>query len=167
MKIQKQHKEKLNRRSFLKRAWAWLGVIAGIELAAVAFNFLSVGKRKSKHLNPALIKSAGIIESIPPGSVIPFKSGHFYLVRMDDGGFLALSLACTHLGCAISFDGSKKEFICPCHSSVFDMTGNVLKPPAPRALDTYRVFIEGGEVKIDTSKKIRRRGFSIADLVYA
>jgi cytochrome b6-f complex iron-sulfur subunit len=161
------NKKTINRRSFLTRAWAWLGIIAGIEFGAVTLSFLSAGKKVSTLSNPALVKTAGTIDSIPAGSVVPFKNGQFYLVRLEDGGFLALSLACTHLGCAVTFDGSKKEFICPCHASSFDLTGNVLKAPAPRALDTYRVFIENGQVKIDTSKKIRRKGFSMSDLVYA
>jgi cytochrome b6-f complex iron-sulfur subunit len=160
-------KKVITRRSFLNRIWAWLGIIAAIEFGAVTLSFLSGGRKATKAANPAAVKTAGSVESIPAGAVVPFKNGQFYLVRMEDGGFLALSLACTHLGCAVTFDGSKKEFICPCHASTFDLAGNVLKAPAPRALDTYRVFIEQGQVMIDTSKKIRRKTFSMSDLIYA
>lgn len=163
----KKNTDSINRRSFLKRAWLWLGVIAGAEVLAVTFNLFVPGKRKKAALASSQIKTVGFIENITPGSVTPFKNGQFYLVRMKDGGLLALSLVCTHLGCSIGFDSSKDQFVCPCHSSVFDKKGNVLNPPAPRALDTFRVFVEQGQIKVDTSKKIKRNKFTPRDLFYA
>jgi cytochrome b6-f complex iron-sulfur subunit len=92
--------------------------------------------------------------------------GRFYLARQKDGGFIALSLRCTHLGCSVSWEDDKKRFICPCHSSAFDISGEVLNPPAARALDYYPVLIEGGVVKVDIST-IKERSSSRKDqLVY-
>lgn len=156
----------VNRRSFIKSAWAWLGVIAGIEFTALSINMLIPGKRATMS-GLANVKKVGVVENILPGSVTPFKDGQFYLVRTSDGGFLALSLSCTHLGCSIGFDNEKHQFICPCHASVFDINGNVLNPPAPRALDTYRVFIEKGQLFVDTNQKIKRKKFMVSDLLYA
>jgi cytochrome b6-f complex iron-sulfur subunit len=166
MKEEKKHKETIDRRSFLKRAWVWLGVIAGIEFTALSVNMFLPGRKNKTNL-AATTKNAGFLDNILPGSVTPFKDGLFYLVRLEDGGLLALSLTCTHLGCSVGFNAEKDLFVCPCHSSVFDLTGNVLSPPAPRALDTYRVFIEQGEVKVDTSRKIKRTKFSKEDIFYA
>jgi len=166
MKEDKKHKETIDRRSFLKRAWVWLGVIAGIEFTALSVNMFLPG-RKNKANPAATTKNAGFLDNILPGSVTPFKDGLFYLVRLEDGGLLALSLTCTHLGCSVGFNAEKDLFVCPCHSSVFDLTGNVLSPPAPRALDTYRVFVEQGEVKVDISRKIKRTKFSEEDIFYA
>lgn len=125
----------------------------------------SPGKKKIS--NTSFIKTAGLVGDISPGTVLPFKNGHFYLIRYNDGGFLALSLICTHLGCSIGWDSGRDQFICPCHASAFDNKGNVINPPASRALDAYRVFIEDGKVKVDTSRKIRRKRFENSDLVYA
>ncbi len=36
-----------------------------------------------------------------------------------------MSLKCSHLGCSIVWDEKVNEFICPCHSSKFDITGDV------------------------------------------
>jgi cytochrome b6-f complex iron-sulfur subunit len=162
----KEQKEHINRRSFLKRAWAWIGTIAALEFAAITFNMFSPGKKRTVS-NPAFIKTAGLVDEIVPGTVLPFKNGQFYLVRYADGGFLALSLICTHLGCSINWNSEKDQFMCPCHASAFDNKGNVISPPAPRALDTYKVIIQDGEVKVDTSRKIRRKKFEKSDLVYA
>jgi cytochrome b6-f complex iron-sulfur subunit len=72
---------------------------------------------------------------------------------------LALSRICTHLGCSVPWDEEKKKFVCPCHGSTFNMTGEVLTAPAPRPLDTYPVRIENGIVKVDISEPQKRQRF--------
>jgi menaquinol-cytochrome c reductase iron-sulfur subunit len=54
------------------------------------------------------------------------------------------SPVCPHLGCRYAWHPDKKEFICPCHGSVFSITGKVLGGPAPRPLDTLPFKIENG-----------------------
>jgi cytochrome b6-f complex iron-sulfur subunit len=93
------------------------------------------------------------------GLVTAFRQGKFYLSRLEDGEFLALSRKCTHLGCTVTWDSEKKRFECPCHASAFDIKGDVINPPAPRALDLYAVMIENSVVKVDTGKPIQRRRF--------
>ena len=105
---------------------------------------------------------AGPVERFAPGSVTAFPAGRFYLSRLADGGFLALSRTCTHLGCTVPWLEDEQRFACPCHASVFDITGEVLGPPADRALDLYPVRIENGIVKVDTTARIRRRTFEAA-----
>jgi cytochrome b6-f complex iron-sulfur subunit len=85
---------------------------------------------------------------------------------MQDGGFLAISRKCTHLGCTVPWIEKEKKFKCPCHASAFDITGNVINPPAPRSLDIYAIKIENQIIKVDTSKLIRRKRFSISQVVY-
>jgi cytochrome b6-f complex iron-sulfur subunit len=69
---------------------------------------------------------AGIVDDFPPGSVTPFNAGRFYLVRQQDGGFLALYRKCTHLGCAVPWNPAEGRFVCPCHASAFEMDGQVI-----------------------------------------
>ncbi len=164
--LKKETKTKAtNRRSFLKKAWWGLGALAGLEVIWAFTSFLSP-KHKTEARKISSMKNVGNLDNIAKGSVTPFRSGQFYLVRLDDGGLLALSLKCTHLACSVSWDADKKEFICPCHASQFDMTGNVINPPAPRALDYYPVIVEQGMVKVDTSKPIKRKEFEKGQAVY-
>ena len=93
--------------------------------------------------------------------------GRFYLARQQDGGFIALSLRCTHLGCSVSWEENKKRFICPCHSSAFDISGEVLNPPAARALDFYPVLIENGVVKVDIGTLKERKSARKEQFIYA
>ena len=147
--------------------WIALISISLLEVVAVVIAFLTSGGRKSYSHNKAKLKVLGSLEDIPFGSVTAFRSDKLYLVRMDDGGFLALSLQCTHLGCAITWNKDSGQFDCPCHASSFSMDGEVLSPPAPRALDIYPLRIEGGMIKADLSKTIKRNSFNSSQLTYA
>jgi cytochrome b6-f complex iron-sulfur subunit len=98
--------------------------------------------------------------------VTAFPRGNFYLARLEDGGFLAVSRTCTHLGCTVPWVFAEKRFVCPCHASTFDITGNVVNAPAPRAMDLYEVFIENNIVKVDARKRIRRTEFRKEQVVY-
>ena len=51
-------------------------------------------------------------------------------------------------------------------ASEFDITGEVISPPAPRALDVFQVVIENNIIKVDTSKQIKRSGFATNQIVY-
>jgi cytochrome b6-f complex iron-sulfur subunit len=55
----------------------------------------------------------------------------------NQNGFSALSLVCTHLGCTVEQKDS--GFACPCHGSLYDASGNVLRGPAQKSLRVLRV----------------------------
>jgi len=155
------------RRSFLNILWLSLGFVALIELITVAFAFLRPDKSKARREKSDAIVTGGDLDQFIPNSVTAFVRGRFYLARLEDGGFLALSRKCTHLGCTVPWVAAENRFICPCHGSSFDITGNVIHPPAPRALDMYPVIIENDVVKVDTSKPIKRAEFSSEQVIYA
>jgi len=145
------------RRSFLGLAWLGVGVAALGEAAWIVASFLK--PRAKAPSGEGSLVVAGPSEGFAPGSVTAFPAGKFYLVRLQDGGFLALHRQCTHLGCSVPWDEASGRFACPCHASVFDLRGDVLVPPAPRPLDLFAVRIENGIVKVDTGTKVRRSGF--------
>ena len=155
------------RRSFLTKLWYALGFIALVEFIAVAFAYLRPVKPILREENSNAVVAAGNVETFALNSVTAFVRGRFYLARLADGGILALSRKCTHLGCTIPWVAEENRVACPCHASAFDITGNVISPPAPRALDYYAVTIENDVVKVDTSKPIRRSEFKAEQVVYA
>lgn len=156
----------VSRRGFLNILWAVLGLAALAEGLWLVFSFLGPAKRDSAASQADTVVPAGSIFSFPPGTVTAFQKGEFYLVRLEDGGLLALSRKCTHLGCTIPWVEKEKRFLCPCHASAFDSTGNVISAPAPRALDIFPVSIENNIVKVDTGKRIKRSGFIPEQLAY-
>lgn len=155
-----------SRRSFLNKLWIVLGGLGFVEVVALILAFFQPAKRRAKEGASEGIVEAGAIDKFPPNSVTAFVRGKFYLARLEDGGFLALSRKCTHLGCTVPWVSKEMKFICPCHASVYDIRGEVVSAPAPRPLDLYRVFIENNIVKVDTNKVIKRSVFRPEQVVY-
>ena len=154
------------RRSLLTKLWVLLGIVALAELIGIVFTFFKPRKQRISAAGRDAIIVAGPVDNFQPGTVTAFVRGKFYLARLEDGGFLALSRACTHLSCTVPWVSGENKFICPCHSSEFDITGEVINPPAPRALDLYPVTIENNVLKVDTSKPEKRRRFEESQVKY-
>ena len=66
-----------------------------------------------------------------------------WVVKTGDSQVTAFGPQCTHLGCAYHWEQDKKEFLCPCHTSLFTIDGKVASGPAPRPLDRYQTKIQG------------------------
>ena len=153
-------KTSISRRGFLKGA---IAAIVSFELLYVLYGLVS--KKRSK-LNTTNLFNAGKVSSFENDKIYPFSSGRFYLSRFTDGGFLAISIKCTHLGCMVQPDSKIEGFACPCHSSKFNKYGEVLSPPANRALDIFNIAIENGEVKVDIDHPIKRKNYDASQLTY-
>ena len=154
-----------SRRRFLKKIWAGLGVVALAEFFWVFIGFVRPRKPTAREGAFGGIIDAGPVEAFEPESVTANIRGQFYVCRLKDGGILAVSRKCTHLGCTVPWDAGKQQFICPCHASAFDITGEVMSAPAPRALDIHPVIIENNVVKVDTGTKIKRKSFEVSQVV--
>jgi cytochrome b6-f complex iron-sulfur subunit len=165
-KDEKTPAEGITRRDFFSMAWKGLGIIASLETLGIITGFFFSGK-SSRVSPPKQLLEAGPVEAFGLNTVTPFASGRFFLARQSDGGFIAISLRCTHLGCSITWEKTRQRFICPCHSSAFDSHGDVINPPAPRALDYYPVQIENGLVKVDIGTLKERNSFKRDQLTYA
>jgi len=155
-----------SRRSFLSIFWLGLGIVAFIEFIGIVTAFLLPRGKKTKTGDFGTVIEAGEADKFALNSVTAFIRGKFYLCRLEDGGFLAVSRKCTHLGCTVPWSDKEKKFVCPCHASAFDIRGEVISAPAPRALDVYHLYIENNVVKVDTGKRIKRSGFNIDQVVY-
>ncbi len=57
----------------------------------------------------------------------------------QDGGYLALSSKCTHMGCKVDYDAPSHEIRCPCHGSKFGEDGEVRNGPAKTPLRQFTV----------------------------
>ena len=63
-------------------------------------------------------------------------------------GIVVFSPICPHLGCGFRWDAEDSKFKCPCHGSVYDVTGKVLAGPAPRPLDVLPSKLERGKLSV-------------------
>lgn len=110
--------------------------------------------------------AVGEIEEFPRGSVSYVLRGRCYIVRLEDGGVLALWQRCTHLGCTVPWREEQGQFNCPCHSSLFSRRGEVIGGPAPRPLDFFPLRLEEGTLVVDTGKPTQRRQFDLSQAYY-
>ena len=78
-----------------------------------------------------------------------------WVVKLADNQVVAFGPQCTHLGCAYHWDEAKNEFVCPCHSSLFSITGKVLSGPAPRPLDRFETRIQGPRLLLGRLRQSR------------
>ncbi len=150
-----------SRRHFFRKAWLALGGLAVLEYLWVVVNFL---RPRLTPEQEAGIVIAGPVERFEPSTVTAFQRGKFYLSRLEDGGLLALSRECTHLGCTVPWVEEEGRFVCPCHSSEYDEKGEVVSPPAPRPLDLFPIRIENGVVKVHTAEPQKRTYFDVTQV---
>ena len=148
----------MNRRNFIKKA------ILGIVSLEIGYLFFDAFKTKSKAVNTSDLILAGSAVSFDKNKMYPFNSGKFYISVLEDGGMLALSIKCTHLGCMVQ--AKDDGFLCPCHASAFDKYGEVLSPPATRALDIFPISFNNGDVFVDINKPIKRDKYQKSQLTY-
>lgn len=156
-----------SRRSFFRKIWGWVALAAGIELAGLSIPFIGSGRKKQTKEKSGNFTAIAQVWDIPAGSVLPYRSGRLYICHLKDGGFLAVSIKCTHLGCSVEWDEKKKEFLCPCHHSMFSLNGEVINPPATRALNIYPLKIEEGVIKVNLENPIQRKHYNKSQETYA
>ena len=76
-------------------------------------------------------------------------------VKRDSLGVMALVATCTHLGCEVNYHPEKKEWLCPCHGSIYDVEGRPISGPASKDLPRVAVELKpDGSLMINTSKQV-------------
>lgn len=98
------------------------------------------------------------VVDLPHGAVYGFSAGPVqgYLIN-HHGQIRAVSRICTHMGCAVNFEGSEQHFVCPCHGAEFDMHGRFLSgyhgqtySPSLAPLPPINVRVNAGAVEVWT-----------------
>ena len=72
----------------------------------------------------------------------------FLAVNIDGTRVRAFSDVCTHASCRNAWQYSNSTFICTCHNSVFNTSGEVVSGPADSPLPEYSANINGTIIKI-------------------
>jgi Rieske Fe-S protein len=85
------------------------------------------------------------------GTIVRFGSKPVLLVRGPDGELHAVSATCTHLDCTVQYRADLGVIWCACHNGKFDVSGRNIAGPPPRALEEYRVLIQGDDVFVSRS----------------
>jgi menaquinol-cytochrome c reductase iron-sulfur subunit len=148
--------ETTRRRVYLAAIYALWGLIAAaLGLPAAVYLFLPPRARRRAewieagevaHLPTAAPEEVVFRRNRRDGWRLTSEKSSAWVVKKPDGRIVALAPQCTHLGCAYHWDERRGNFLCPCHTSTFDLEGRVLSGPAPRPLDRFEVKVENGRL---------------------
>jgi len=144
-----------SRRGFLRLAMAIISAIVGL-LVGIPFVAALIAPTYRRSRSP--YARAGEVSSLPTEQPVSLRfsfqstdafirqtvAHEVWVIKHSDTDLTVFSPICPHLGCHYDWVASADEFVCPCHNSVFSITGKVLAGPAPRPLDTLPHRIEGG-----------------------
>ncbi|HNP18812.1 MAG TPA: Rieske (2Fe-2S) protein [Fulvivirga sp.] len=100
-------------------------------------------------------------KDVPVGEMFQFsiegtKVVPYILIHLEETKWRAFEQKCTHLSCAVRYEGKTKKIECPCHHGFFDAdTGEVLQGPPPRPLPQLEVVINEGKVYVREMKETK------------
>jgi Rieske Fe-S protein len=156
-----------DRRGFLKVATCALGGGMGLVIAAPVLRLVSAPAIATTVTTPKDPIDVGAIDRIPVGAawtkvsvIAPVVSdawttahdvvlGAAWLRRSDEKKIDALSAVCPHLGCAVGWDDTAKNFLCPCHNSRWNDQGQLAgQGPAKRGLDPLPIEVKDGRLRL-------------------
>jgi Rieske Fe-S protein len=146
----------------LDNRWLKIGNIEKVKFADTGTQFQYRRKVKEVYMPEAeveknvwLIKATpAVLEKVYQGKDMDFldAEGKSVWTNKKDMPYLAFSGKCPHLGCAYKWRKHKvlgQVFLCPCHLSIYDASGQVLDGPAPRPLDLLPIKVSAsGDVQI-------------------
>ncbi|GMV50279.1 Rieske (2Fe-2S) protein [Nitrospirales bacterium NOB] len=136
----------IGRRRFLSQAVMGFGLVFGMGLLGLRFLQFLVPYRTTRQTEAVLI---GTESRIPMGEAVSMDlGGQKILVLKTEEGVAAFSRRCTDLGCLVSWNRERQQFICPCHQGTFDKTGKNISGPPPRPLDRLDLVKRGEQLYV-------------------
>ena len=128
----------VSRREFLNYVWGASIALFTLQFGGLTFFFAFPRFRPGQFGG----KIPANVSDLPELNKPPIANdvGKFWLVNTDQGVNVLYKI-CTHLGCIYPWSDAAGIFACPCHGSQFQLNGDYIAGPAPRALDKFKFEI--------------------------
>lgn len=140
----------MERRKFIKKSCTFIGL--GIIGPSILLESCTENGGDNPIPNPSGTTPFQIDLSSATYQPLNTVGTHIYkngvIIANTSNGFVALSKACTHQGCAVSYNQNSNTFPCPCHGASFSSNGAVLGGPANGPLRKYNVVRNGNILTI-------------------
>jgi len=142
----------VTRRALLRTAG--LAAAAGVAGAVIDRTIVSQPPGQQATLMPdhGTWRAVAALADVPAGRSVRFSSGPVEGVIVNDGGTIkAVSAVCTHQGCLLLLDAAAHRLRCPCHPTVFSVTGQLISyslatPPAN--LPALHARVRDGQIEV-------------------
>jgi len=134
-----------SRRTFLGACLGGLGVIAAAAVSWPLFRYLAP-RPGSEDAGKIVIPDKDVREG--EAKFFEYAGSAAVLIRKREGGLVALSAVCTHLGCIVQWEKDKQDFLCPCHAGHFSADGDVTAGPPPKPLKKLPFTVAGGNITV-------------------
>ena len=96
----------------------------------------------------SVVAAQGALVKPNSGLLFKFGSKPALLVRTPEGELRAFNAVCTHLECTVQYKPDTSQIWCPCHNGLYDLGGNVVSGPPPRALERLVINQRGDDVVV-------------------
>ena len=98
-----------------------------------------------------LVRVATKTDIVPGAAMVVEVQGQKIALFNIGGTYYAIGDTCTHRGGPLSQGTVEGTTVtCPWHGAKYDVTtGAVLSPPAPRGVGSYKVIVEGNDIKVE------------------
>lgn len=123
-----------------KNDWAEVYNVARLEVGSLSEFFKEGANVVAQYSDWLTGGEVEKVSQIEPGEGAIMRDGlkKRAVYRDEDGGIHQHSAVCPHLGCIVAWNSSEKSWDCPCHGSRFTATGDVIRGPAVKPLDTVK-----------------------------
>jgi menaquinol-cytochrome c reductase iron-sulfur subunit len=100
---------------------------------------------------------SGVPEGQPTKFTVSFPQGEWtsasapvavYVVKQNNA-YKIFSNTCTHMQCPVHWDGSLRQFLCPCHGGLYSIDGVNVGGPPPKPLPQYVHRIDGTTLYVE------------------
>ena len=158
----------VSRRTFFKSASIGIGSLLTVILGYPLFKSLVA---KSKALAAKVLSNLGPVDNIQDSFspveqptklnfsntiqdafISTTEPEQVWVVKKSSDDLKVFSPVCPHLGCRYNWDEEKKQFVCPCHNSIYTIDGKVVSGPTPRGLDELPIEIKNSNLYVQYEK---------------
>ena len=140
------------RREFIKKALWGLLVLLGLGFLITGVKLFAPLKSRDKELVffPLIAEDDSPRTGVKKAELVFSVAGKERKTRVfivsSPAELIVFSATCSHLGCLVNYYKEKREFVCPCHSGRYDLTGKNIGGPPPAPLTRLPLQIRDGMI---------------------
>ena len=149
---------RLSRRQFGILGTQVAGAIVGLALGIPIIGFLiSTLFRRQQYVERKVGDISGVPELEPTKFEVAFPQNAWpvpetklavYVVKVN-GQTKVLSNVCSHMECPVRWAATLRQFLCPCHGGLYDITGQNVGGPPPKPLPEFVHRIDGTTLYVE------------------